>query len=500
MSRILVEAGTSNTVALSRKDALVARFLLSALELETPALTKCIGQDQVGYMACRLKVALAPHKHLPLELLVKIFRYVGYGTPLFYPPCDPVLWRDICIRGDVILLVPSRLEYSQRYYHHQRQIDFWNENIAKFSQSLRISVVDSPNSMVSKLVYLGLLRSNAKRITEIFAGGPRSLLFDFIAILPSDSAFSSLKRLCCYSYYFHMIRNGDLTMPQLTNLEVYINNTWNSATRPNIAWGSLTDLVLCTYDCGLFKRRPHRLSMAEILATLKLCRGLRHCTLQVDGFLEGNSTSHSPINLPHLQSLRIYQIFISGWQNVLLDFLIAPSLIALEFYETGTHSVGLSDIVPFIYRSKCNLEDMILDSEKWTIKEDCSAKAFFELTPSLRTFYAPNNVLYHGLIPVILNTTLLPMIERIGVSIIAASDDGSIGTTRTSIQSQCCMVFYHCKPTNRLKSPKSSRDFALTVIPWDDQMEMQRRFAIFAQSTGMNRGWNDTSEGHFWFD
>jgi len=379
----------------------------------------------------KLRPGIAPHKYLPPEILIEIFRYyaaeiaeqvIYETTPLHRHLLQfPWVLGQICSRWRQIVLADPRIwgtigvtavEYSNR--------PMLNEAFRRGGQSrLWLSASEDRD-------YHGFLRdvvgSQSKRITELTLFVFGGAFLEFLS-LPSDS-FPALEAVELVPLGFPHIPDSVVSVFQGaarlrridyigTQLELIPDSFPMNLC---LCWPQLTHIT--------FLDMPIQVSIAHEL--MNSCTNLRECHI----YLEENwetfppfwIKSHPPssIRVPYLWRLEIHQdrsLYLAGVFSEFLRPLAMPNLQLLKFSLEEEPDTELPAIVNGLSR-RSSLESELL----YIGESDCLAEATSAL-PFVTSLKAPESVLDPSTIRIMAQKDYLPKLTSLVTGVAYADMD-----------------------------------------------------------------------------
>ncbi|KAG6905610.1 hypothetical protein DXG01_001716 [Tephrocybe rancida] len=377
LHRIEFEAGQSNSIVLSKEEAELTRLLIQEAEQNIVALEASLSLEKSRLK--KFKVAIAPHKPLPPELLGLIFRYSAEGKLSIYQsyPVDvklaPWALRQVCsLWRATALLEPSfwsninfKFLPAKPMEEELARLDFWIKNMVHPSHSLSLDVQQLQifrNS--AQGVYDTVIRPYRSRIRRL----QTHALEDFFASPPGSFPLLESLNLSILDVMMNWDPVPTCEAPQcfvgmdsLRSLEirfavcqpVFLPNTvpWHQLTSLNILWTKMDA-----------ESRPLRAVLA--LHVLRQCPQLECCDIVMEMEMGMDVMTSRPIYLQHLRSLEItFFGTTTAWSREhILEFLVVPSLVALDliFYTQIEHGARATfpDLGPLIRRSGCTIRSL----------------------------------------------------------------------------------------------------------------------------------------------
>ncbi|KAG5633560.1 hypothetical protein H0H81_006839, partial [Sphagnurus paluster] len=312
-------AGTSNTIVLSRSERQIALYLISSTE----DFQDWYSSDEERLE--RLRVAVAPHKQLPVELLSVIFALSIPSLGFTVPPTSRKapwslrsvcsLWRKVVLRdphlwNNLEILIPNRwqnaakatvIEYLQ---HLQRDI---MDPEAPISLRFYGSESDLSGSFVPS-VYDHFLQPNLHRFRHIFVKDHQAIVR--ILRIPGSS-FTNLESLTIlsssYETTFTVERPAalfkDLQSLRRLTFELFNYTHLMDFTNTTMPWRQLTHLTITP---------PPKLAhyafveVTNALEILRQCESLVHFKLGIAPFaLAHNKIQNIAISVPTLRTFEL---------------------------------------------------------------------------------------------------------------------------------------------------------------------------------------------------
>ncbi|KAF9457773.1 hypothetical protein BDZ94DRAFT_1326013 [Collybia nuda] len=377
--RLEQEAGTSNELLSDRDSGILRKLLrkandeLDILDQEVPG-DPSPRRDLLLKRIKRYRVALAPLKALPPELLNYIFLFAvdrSISLPLRrHSSLVPWNISYVCSSWRQIALAEPRLwtdiaiDYSHK--NHLRLNSIGNYIISR-SRDFGISLLctedapmvggHAPEALVSQRE---LIAKYATRVIQLTMETSKASLVPYLATSPLQ--FSWLESLIVSirgRYIFNDILTDRLitlfsNTPSLRKIKLYAFMQYRLL--PDlflVPWGQITDLLL----------RQVIMSHHTTLALLQQCTNLTNCTLTLgdnsDPVLENPPEDVNPITIPHLRSLTL-QIDITKLAVHLMDSVTLPSLHALDVGPNPRRglipqALPQDAILSMLKRSRCKL-------------------------------------------------------------------------------------------------------------------------------------------------
>ncbi|KAG6885097.1 hypothetical protein C0992_005467 [Termitomyces sp. T32_za158] len=415
-------AGTSNDIILSQGGAALAKFMLQVAEQSLVANKTSL---ETNLRVERLRVALAPHKIVPTEILIIIFQYAtttsirfGYDPPLTH---ELLIFSHVCSRWRTICRseLPSwnRAAFAIRDTRdYATRVKFWIDNL----------VVNSPQ--LSLLIHWGgsdfgyeslqLLLSQHKRI--------RCLDLDYLSDIEpfleipmhSFPILEDLKIATCLNDWLLFKRASCFVgMANLRNLTVdsHFNRSNSMFTQATIPWGHLTSLSIYS----------DHLTLSQAVVLLKQCTNLRKCSIRVKNkkcrisALHASTLSRLTVHLPHLTDLYFARHRYSDDHNLsLMHCLVAPVLKSLTIdllNRKKSRTPYVNPDIGHVFRHAGPSLHRLKLRGFGVIMKDTDLE--LELLPCLHTLIAPDTVFSNETLRKIVQEILLPNIQTLIIAI-----------------------------------------------------------------------------------
>ncbi|KAG6847301.1 hypothetical protein H0H93_008947 [Arthromyces matolae] len=390
----------------------------------------------------RIQRPSATLETLPPELLDIILQHVVSkpNNRLIYPPqgdlhvhCHQWPLRHVCRAWRAFALAEpnfwnnihiflDRISKEEKPYHESR-LEFWNHHIVDSLCPLTVTIIgDETEDMDPQVTIIQdmILRPNNYRIFEL-TSKPWNVLITF---LKPKLVFPVLERFHCVVPRLANIQILE-TMPSLR--ELYITPVYDRLfnhlmigymplPRKSIPWAQLTYLSVSD------ETRESQWDSIDLMMSLHillLCTKLKRCTFHIAPSTE-EFFMVQHVYPPDLESLCIFQTFDerATTANVFLNYIIAPSLVNLEYSSVGAYCIGPTEVLSFLHRSNCSLKSLYLDSEIWCDNPgpDADTVQLLQMVPSATVFYAPILHLSESVVEEIVTGVLLPNVEALGFS------------------------------------------------------------------------------------
>ncbi|KAG6904938.1 hypothetical protein DXG01_006108 [Tephrocybe rancida] len=412
MHRIEFEVTKSNDIVLSHVEAAETLRTIQTAEDRITALQNEISCQELHIQ--RLRIALAPHRALPPEILAEIFTHVSNEEAyvFYYPRTSDVWrfkqvcsrWRQVAMRSSVwnsIILVSTR----RRPAKELQNVDFWLRHVAYRALPLSISAGDGDAIYwkVLKPYHLRLESLDMKVEPELFQM-PRDSFprLKSLALRWSDETFQqsydSYKESLCF------VGMGRLRSLELDFDDVQFNQ--RQALPTTVPWDQLTSLVL-SGSSGYMAT-----DLSNILEVLARCACLEHLSTQLH-VGERAFGGLPSVTMPCLTSLKFDK------DLSLLNFIIAPALDTLTIPPPNT------SVDTFLLRSQCALHTLNITGGR----SDTDTIVYFanhvlDTVQSLRVLNARQLYIPPFAIKEIADGGLLPHIERLRARVGDLNDVG----------------------------------------------------------------------------
>ncbi|KAG6864463.1 hypothetical protein C0991_009325 [Blastosporella zonata] len=365
LHRIEFQAGQSNTVILSKGEVALTKLLIQKLEAKIVTGVELLS---VKSRLERLKIAIAPHKTVPQEVVGEIFRQSASDLVNTYPAdirSTPWVMRQICSMWRANALAkPSFWNHiafnSTLKKTDSSRIDVWIKHIAHPSHPLSLEM-NCYNLRSNIIFHSAVLLPYHARICRLTAGawsqlfalpiGSFPLLKSLKIVIHDDAFYSgwdspSYEESPCF-IGMDSLRELDITFAVSSNHHMYLPNT--------LPCNQLASLKLQCDDSIL--------TIYAALHILQRCPQLEECVLLVPG-TEEETMNPMTVHLPYLSSLTV----ILRWDGpidkgiTLLDFLIVPALVTLELQlsSENQHKAMINSVASLVYRSGCSLRSLVL--------------------------------------------------------------------------------------------------------------------------------------------
>ncbi|RDB15973.1 hypothetical protein Hypma_003514 [Hypsizygus marmoreus] len=364
-------AGTSNSIILPEAEAQLAKCLLHDAEhdlhiLDLQIAQLCEQREQDAARLNRLRIAVAPHKHLPAEILSHIFRLSAgedeIDIPLRTSPYPPqwVLrqvssrWRHIVLNdrhlwNNISINLETEDEGWESEYLQRISLDisgFLLPIILPTTGPLTMTVRSNGSRDHAKKVLNVLLEPYGSQIVDLYLCLPGHTFNQFFKTLPSKfTALESLDLEFLDSPSSGTVNELRAFPPSLRKLEITgdISAIWSFGSH-EIDWKRLTDINFSDISNG---------TLFQIHSILQRCINLRTCSITALGTLVGAPPSVH-MNLPYLQSLSITMDTGS-----VFNFFTLPSLECLQVSNRVT-KLPVAEITSMVNRSACVLRTLAL--------------------------------------------------------------------------------------------------------------------------------------------
>ncbi|RDB19098.1 hypothetical protein Hypma_014253 [Hypsizygus marmoreus] len=421
LHHIEFKAGTSNAVILSESEATATKLFLSNAErnfqlLEIRIVELSRQREQDAAQLKRLRTAVAPHKHLPNELLSHIFLLSAEDKPSAIPlasyPTPPWTLRHVCSRWRSLVLSDRDLWNSVAVnlvaYRGRRDNETVDvENAARLlklilpqSGPLSISMrIDGDYTRAENAVR-SLIRPYSSRAVNLSIGLPGEGFEYFYPLLPNH--LGSLESLELDFLTPNDIGGRIRGFPSSLQTLTISGDDYYSCdliSSPGINWDNITDLDLSAL---------YSISSSALIPILRRCKSLEVCAILVHERNRGPQNDH--ITLSYL-----YSFNVDLHHSSFFDMFTLPSLSELV---VTTHSeLPAAEITAMIRRSECVLLDLSHHCTSTGRQElQCDPDALAALlaaTPSLQTLDAQETVIPKPILERIGNRELLPDLEEL---------------------------------------------------------------------------------------
>ena len=316
----------------------------------------------------KLRIAVAPHKYLPPEILAEVFLHCLYHDPLdgrlailgrspHLLPVPLVLGR-VCSRWRQIAFGEKRLWNSIHYEGNlRRHVILLQEAFRHSGQStLQLEAVESRISGLYQSFLHEVVLPQLHRITSLLLDVGGATFQDFLR-LPSGL----LDELECVKIQIH---RGDeySSSPQapttvfqgasrLRRVTIPLLNSrpWLDLTLP---WGQLIYLAL-TYES---------MELTDSFKVLSLCRNLSECYLCLCPDSDSKPIPPASIQLPHLRNLGVNMSKKPAYRDYFRP-LVTPKLEQFAFVlsdPSADHLKELRETIDRLYMSIPNLRLVLL--------------------------------------------------------------------------------------------------------------------------------------------
>ncbi|RDB15913.1 hypothetical protein Hypma_003507 [Hypsizygus marmoreus] len=417
--RIEQEAGTSNDLVLAEHEAKIAKKLLCSAERDLQTLDGqiaelCCQRERDAARLQKLRVAVAPHKRLPTEILSYIFRLSSGDKPLEIPHLDdrypPWTLRHVCSRWRLVVVSDHHLwnRLSMNFvihngYSESRQLkDLYQSKqllsiILPASGSISMSFsISGSTSRVHKAVEM-LIAPHSGRLGDLFISLPGNSFPAFLAMFPDQvGALEALELEFFHSFptAAYSIRDLPSSLHKLTFAGDH--SALSCIRSQKINWGHILDLNLFDLE---------EMTLSEIFSILKCCTNLEKCSFSMRD--EDSSSPNEHVVLPYLHSLIVLTSV-----NSFFDGFTLPSLRHLDvtYFET----LPAAEITSMIDRSRCALERFESDEMYYQGVTHCDPEELADLfaaSPSLGTLVFRRLAMPKGILEKIVEGDLLPVLK-----------------------------------------------------------------------------------------
>ncbi|KAG6907826.1 hypothetical protein DXG01_007262 [Tephrocybe rancida] len=364
--RIEFDAGRSNIIILSTEEIALAKFMIQATDNRITALIQELWDHRLRLE--RLKKAIAPHKAIPFELLVQIFRHTLSKEMDTYQRAQSPAWtfRQVCSswRNAVLseisvwnsLVVPEK--------NGIKKASFWAQQIFHPSYPLSLTI---KSSATSQRAHNSLIKPHHTRFrhlsmyaTSRFLSMPHGsfplledlhLTFDMSRLNPNNdfkkASWSGMKSL----------RSLHISFGPISRARRYAGNFFPGGVPhvlpsavPDFLQGPIPDfLVQLRVPWTQLTSLALTLSLDGLLSVLKSSPHIEHAHLIVAS--ASVRPTCSAVSLPRLTSFTIDEE--ADWEdfNSILRYLTMPALIFLD----ATHQLHTDILFAFMARSRCVL-------------------------------------------------------------------------------------------------------------------------------------------------
>ena len=296
----------------------------------------------------KLHIALAPHKHLPPEILAEVFLHcsldgkLGVLIPSSHPLPAPWVLGHVCSRWRRIALGEKRLWNSIYYEGNLRRHVFLLEEAFKHSgqSTLQLEASDSP-SYPSFLREVVLPQSH--RITSLLLDFSAAVtLVDFL-FLPSG-LFSELE--CVKLHVTSVQILGYHSVPQAPATVFQRASRLRRITVPVLDEYSPLDLALPWDQLTYLALTPGFMKPSDSFKVLSLCPNLCECRLcpYFDPLESPTVFLPASIQLPLLQKLVLYVVLMTNSYADVFRPLVFPKLKQLAVVLSSPSEGYLNDL------------------------------------------------------------------------------------------------------------------------------------------------------------
>ncbi|KAG6917191.1 hypothetical protein DXG01_003534 [Tephrocybe rancida] len=447
ISHQIGEATTSNTIALSPIELDVAKLQLTAAETRVQELERSLAEELEKIR--QLKVAMAPHKRLPRELLGRVFAIASAsnaGTTeymAYVPSGKEVAWRlrSVCSSWREIALAEPDLWSTFEFFDgmisaddasRQRYLTFWRQNICHPSCLLFLKIVHGAQSGGRwEFVQEMIVAPNSRRIRHLafISGAVEPAFLNMPAgSLPLLESLTINCRVNTMSWNRIASAMSLAETPRLHTLNLCVDTNEPSTRQiPTLQFDNITCLSL--EPCTRSGSQEH----PQLLPILQLLEGLRNlvdCTLALHGLsVEGVEEG---ICLPHLRRLRVTQTGPSyADEQFVLLFLRAPALATFELaIEKEHHIKKVGAILPFFAGSGCGALLTVRISlphiRSYGAVPTFILGFFLATMMHVATFHLSGAALDELSLQMMLSGSLLPNVTELRLDVLSMDDIGTL--------------------------------------------------------------------------
>lgn len=407
--RLEARARYSNEFLSDQEQSIVRELLSNALlglhrlELE-PNLSEPVNEKREIALKQveKFRIAIAPHKNLPSEILTEIFRLSLPAATVNFPPdltSAPWSLERVCSRWRRLVLTESHLwRHVQISYQHAPRLRN-RVNVLAYRKIYSRGLVSLVAGISHKdnMTFTNFIMSHSSTLEDLSLSLYAIPPAPFLSLRPGN--FKSLQRLKLRFPPRNLPHSPPISVfshtPNLREVEIICLSNTRFDFRISLPWAQITDLVI---DC-------------RGMDSPQLCSLLRSCTALVNGIFHlimeiSIPLSTTPVVVPALQTITLHTDYGSRATNHLLRALTLPALISFAILGRGQRGWPHSEFSSFITRSSCQLQSFETEFG------DVNFESLLPTVPNLRELKLPlTSAVPTTVIKSMIDQSLVPQLE-----------------------------------------------------------------------------------------